>query len=196
MAPATSFDYSRLSLSDLLVTGKGAKQIPLRQSSPDGKEMPLIWQPETPLTPVFEPSAYNDPQATRLNMSLSVPPEAAETLRAFDEWAVNTLALESSRLLGGQLSADEVRRRYQPALRTHEATGSHSVRVKFNTSGKQALKVWDNDRTQREMPEAWLNCTVTPRIRFKGFWIMAKELGPLLDLEHCMIDEAKTECPF
>jgi len=30
----------------------------------------------------------------------------------------------------------------------------------------------------------------------KGYWVMGKEMGPLLELQHAMLDEAMAECPF
>ena len=62
-APAT-IDASALRLGELFVNAKGAKSIPI--SRPDGK--PVLWQPG-PHQVVFEPSAYNDPTAIRVNIA-------------------------------------------------------------------------------------------------------------------------------
>ena len=89
----------------------------------------VIWKPKDGLTVLFEPSAYNQPDATRVNLCLSVTPAVVSSLQAFDDWCVTTLAAQSSRLLGSQLSVEEVRNRYQPTLRVHEASGSQSLRL-------------------------------------------------------------------
>ncbi len=192
MAAPAEIDTTCLSCADTFTTQKGAKQIPLANA--DGSA--VVWQPKAPLNVLWEPSAFNDPTATRLNITFSATPEVEHELHGFDEWSVNTLALESSRLFGQQLSVEELRRRYQPALRVHEQTGAKSLRCKMNTQGRTAVKCWDTFRQPRSLPDSWQQCTVTARIAFKGFWIMAKECGPLLELQHALLDEAPTDCPF
>ena len=65
-----NIDVASLVLGDAVVTGKGAKQLPL---SALGGE-PVVWKPKDSLTVLFEPSAYNQPDATRVNLCLSVTP--------------------------------------------------------------------------------------------------------------------------
>ncbi len=69
-------------------------------------------------------------------------PSVVTCLQDFDEWCVTTLAAQSSKLLGSQLSVDEVRHRFQPTLRIHEASGSQSLRLKINTTGRAAVRIW------------------------------------------------------
>ncbi len=135
---SANIDLASLVLGDVVTTGKGAKQIPL---SAIGGE-PVIWRPKDALTVLFEPSAFNQPDATRVNLCLSVTPAVVSSLQDFDEWCVTTLAAQSPRLLGSQLSVEEVRNRFQPTLRTHEASGSTSLRLKMNLSGRAAVRIW------------------------------------------------------
>ena len=67
-APAT-IDTSALRIGELFVNAKGAKSIPI--SLPTGK--PVIWQPG-PHRVLFEPSAYNDPTAIRVNIAFQPNP--------------------------------------------------------------------------------------------------------------------------
>ena len=53
---------------------------------------------------------------------------------------MNTLAAESARLLRSTLSVEEVRNRFQLTLRTHEGSGSQSLRLKMNTAGRAAVR--------------------------------------------------------
>ena len=117
-------------------------------------------------------------------------------LQAFDAWSVETLSAESARLFGTNLDLEEVKRRYQPALRVHEKTGTTSIRCKMNLAGRSAVKCWDTFRNPRSLPESWISCAVTPQIALRGYWCMAKECGALLELQHAMLDEAVHECPF
>ena len=189
---SANIDFSSLALGDVVTTGKGAKQIPL---SAIGGE-PVIWQPRDALNVMFEPSAFNDPDATRVNLCLSVTPAVAASLAELDEWCVNTLAAESSRLLGSQLTVQEVRNRFQPTLRTHEASGSQSLRLKMNLSGRAAVRIWTPVGTQTAAPPSWSNSSAKFRIRLKGFWLMAKEFGLVAECTDVQLDTAQAECPF
>ena len=179
-------------LGDVVTTGKGAKQIPLSTLSGEA----VIWTPKEALTVLFEPSAYNQPDATRVNLCVSVTPAVVSSLRDFDEWCVNTLAAESARLLGSTLSVEEVRNRFQPTLRTHEGSGSQSLRLKMNTAGRAAVRVWSPVGTQVSAPPSWSQCSAKCRIRLKGFWIMAKEIGVVAECTDVQLDTAAVECPW
>ena len=175
-----------------MTTGKGAKQIPLTTIGGEA----VLWKPKDALTVLFEPSAYNQPDATRGNLCLSVTPGVASSLQDFDEWCVNTLAAESPRLLGSVLSAEEVRNRFQPTLRTPEATGSQRLRLKMNTTSRAAVRMWSPMGTQISAPPSWSQCSAKCRTRLKGFWIMAKEIGVLAECSDVQLDTAEAECPF
>ena len=187
-----TIDISTLALGDVVTTGKGAKQIPLCTISGE----PVIWRPKDALTVLFEPSAYNQPDATRVNLCLSVSPSVVSCLQDFDEWCVSTLAAQSSKLLGSQLSAEEVRHRFQPTLRVHEASGSQSLRLKMNLSGRAAVRIWSPLGVQVSAPQSWLQCSAQCRIRLKGFWLMAKEIGVIAECTDVQLDQAAAECPF
>lgn len=193
--PATmaTIDTSALSLGDVVVTGKGAKQIPLHFKHGES----VIWTPRDALTVLFEPSAYNQPDATRVNLCLSVTPAVAQSLEGFDEWCINTLALESQRLFGTTLSVEDVRGRFQPMLRTYEATGSQSMRLKMNTTGRSRLRIWDTSRNPISAPPSWTQCSAKCKIRLKGIWLMGKnEMGVVAEAMDVMLDDADAECPF
>ena len=93
---SATIDLASLALGDVVTTGKGAKQIPLTTIGGEA----VKWKPKDGLTVLFEPSAFNQPDATWVNLCLSVTPSVAAYLTELDEWCVNTLAAESSRLLG------------------------------------------------------------------------------------------------
>jgi hypothetical protein len=130
-------------------------------------------------------------------MSFASPsPEVVKELKKWDDYSVQVLAKESQRLFGTVLSKEDVRTRYQPTLRTYEKTGAVSWRMKMNLSGRNAVKCWDHFRQQRALPESWTSCSVVPRVRISGWWIMGKELGTLMTLDQALIDEASADCPF
>ena len=194
MSPASAnIDTTALSLGDVVVTGKGAKQIPL--ISKHGEF--VTWNPSDFLTVMFEPSAYNQPDATRLNLCLSVTPAVARSLSAFDEWLTTTLAQESLRLFGTALSVEEVRGKFLQTLRTHEATGSQSLRLKMNTTGRSRVRLWDMARNPISAPPSWTQCSAKCKIRLKTIWFMGKnEMGVVAEATDIMLDDAEAECPF
>jgi hypothetical protein len=192
MSASATIDLGSLVLDDVVTTGKGAKQIPLTTSSGEA----VLWQPKEALTVLFHPSAYNDPEATRENLCLSVTPAVASSLTDFDEWCVTTLAAQSPKLFGSQLSVEEVRNRFQPTLRIHEASCSQSLRLKMNLSGRAAVRIWSPMGTPISAPPSWSQCNARCRIRLKGFWIMAKEFGVVAEAVDVQLDSAETECPF
>ncbi len=189
---SANIDVASLVLGDVVTTGKGAKQIPL---STLGGE-PVVWRPKDSLTVLFEPSAYNQPDATCVNLCLSVTPALVSSLQDFDEWCVTTLAAQSSKLLGSQLSVEEVRNRFQPTLRVHEASGSQSLRLKMNLSGRAAVRIWNPMGAQTSAPPCWSQCSAKVRIRLKGFWLMAKEIGVVAECTDVQLDPPMAECPF
>ena len=84
-------------------------------------------------------------QPARRNASEFVPIcscEIASPLADFDDWCVSTLAAHSQKIWGSQLSVEDVRTRFQPTLRVYEKTGSQSLRLKINISGKSAVRMW------------------------------------------------------
>ena len=188
-APAT-MDTSALRLGELFVNAKGAKSIPILL--PDGK--PVMWQPG-PHQVAFEPSAYNDPAATRVNVCFIPTPDAELCIKGLDAWLINALALESTKYFGSQLSFDQVKERFQSASHTSEK-GYSCIRCKMNLVGRTGIQCWDTFRQARPIPDFWRGSLITPKIAVKSVWIMGKDIGCTLELQHAMIDEVVTECPF
>ena len=189
----SAIDLGSLCLGEVSVSGKGSKQIPLSTVSGEA----VLWKPKDAMTVLFEPSAYNQPDATRVNLCLSVTPDIASSLADLDEWCVTTLAAQSPKLFGSQLSVEEVRHRFQPTLRTYEATGSQSLRLKMNLSGRAAVRIWNPMGTQISAPPCWSQCSAKCRIRLKGFWLMGKnEIGLVAECLDVQLDTAEAECPF
>ena len=131
MAAFSEIPLDGIQVGDVFVTGKGAKQIPL---TIDGE--PVLWQPKEYLSIPWEPSAFNNPEATRVNLVFNGTPATVESLRALDDWSVNILAERSEKLFGQKISAEDMQKRFQPTLKTHEASGMQSWRVKMNTQGR------------------------------------------------------------
>ena len=61
--------------------------------------MSVLWQPQ----------AYNDPEATRGNISFAPTPEVSSFVESFDAWLCEAMAQSSQRLLGAKLAVDDVK---------------------------------------------------------------------------------------
>ena len=66
MSPS-AIDQANLAFSAILTSAKGAKQLPALYN--DGQA--IIWQPDEYAEVIFEPSAFNDPEATRVTLCVS-----------------------------------------------------------------------------------------------------------------------------
>ena len=66
----------------------------------------------------------------------------------------------------------------------------------MNISGRAKVQCYDEEKTARDLPAAWLDVSLRPRILVKGFWMMAKEIGLLYELQACQISEQTRACPF
>ena len=76
----------------------------------------------------------------------------------------------------------------QPSIRVSDK-GHHSLRLKMNISGRAKVQCYDEERTARDLPAAWLDVSLRPRIWVKGYWMMNKEIGMLYELQACLISE-------
>jgi hypothetical protein len=185
----TALDFK---LGDLLVTSKGAKQIPVTNQN----GQPLIFMPNEALTVCYQPSAFNDPDATRVNLCLGMTPSLAEQLKSLDVLLINAIAAESKKYFGGQsLSIEEVKNRMQPSLKLSDKGYDH-WRCKMNIAGRSKVQCYGTDRLVRALPENWLAVSVRPRVQIKSVWIMSKEIGVIYEVVACQIDESVQECPF
>ena len=99
-------------------------------------------------------------------------------------------------MCSSDLTVQEVRNRFQTTLRTHEASGSTSLRLKMNLTGRAAVQIWTPMGTQTSAPPDWSQSSAKCRIRLKGFWLMAKEIGVVAECTDIHLDTAEAECPF
>ena len=160
---SANIDLKNLKLGDLIISAKGVKTIPL--TTLDSK--PVIWQPSECLTPCFEPSAFNDPEASRVNLSLTPSDSIEKHLKAVDVLLASSLAVESQKYFGQVLTIQQVTERMQPSIRVSDK-GHHSLRLKMNISGRAKVQCYDEEKTARDLPTAWLDVSLRPRILVKG----------------------------
>jgi hypothetical protein len=178
-------------LGDLITTSKGSKQIPVTTNT----SSPLIWMHSDALSVCYTPSAFNEPEATRVNICLEMTDSLEKQLNSFDESLIIAIVENSKKYFGQVLTIEEVKNRMQPSVRISEKGVKH-WRCKINISGRGKVQCYGMDKHVRALPENWLECKVRPRVLLKSIWIMSKEIGCLWEVVAAQIDEQQKECPF
>ena len=186
----SSFDISAITLGDLQTSTKGAKSVPL--SYLGGKSAFLQ---ASQLTPLFEPSAFNDPLASRVNLCLSTNETVEATLTELDAHLVTLLTAASHKLFGFPLTEAQVRERMQPSVRISDK-GYTSWRVKMNVSGRCGVQIYDVEKKQTSPPERWVGSNVSVRVLVRSVWLMNKEWGILYEAQAIQVEPCSVECPF
>ena len=190
---SSTIDTAKLKFAPLVTSSKGAKQLPTFFS--DGAL--IVWQPEEYLEVPFEPSAFNDAEANRVTLCMTPSDAVCETIRALDEWCIDTLSADTVALLGVQMTPGQVRDRYVSCLKTSDK-GYKTLRVKMNRSGRYALQCYTTEKQKCVHPQEWRGCSIRPRLVVRSVWIMGKDFGALLECSHAIVkkDSSGDECPF
>ena len=186
------FDTTNLKIEDPVVSGKGAKTSCL---SIDGKPVPGALFPEMEVC--FEPTGYNDSEATRVNLVFRPVADVIAQMSALDEWIIKQAASDSVRLFGKARSEEVLRDAYQAIVKTSDK-GYTSIRAKINLAGAHAVKVWDSDKKQIDHPETWRGSVFKPKIVLKGLYFMGTgAFGPTLECTDVqLVSACDEECPF
>jgi hypothetical protein len=185
-----TLDLKNIKLGELLTSSKGAKTIPLTTSGNT-----ILWQPVGDYVPCFEPSAFNDPEASRVNMSLMMTAGLEIELNQLDAHLCSALAEDSQRCFGQVLTEAQIKERMQQSVRKSDK-GHKSWRLKMNISGRAKCLCYDEERKLREQPESWSDVSLKPQVAVKAFWMMNKEFGLIYELQAVQICETVKVCPF
>ena len=159
-----------LSLGDVTTSGKGAKTVPFSvNSGPADFTLPC-------LEIAFEPSAFQNEEATRVNLVMKVGSLHEAEMATIDQWILET---------------------YTPCLKKTEKWGSQ-FKTKLNLPGSPGgVRLWTADKQPRGAPEAWAGCLVEARVRFKHLYMMGAQWGAVIDATDLrLLSEPATECPF
>ena len=186
---SSSFDHKALQFGEPVTSGKGAKSVGVTSN---GK--PIVWQPDAQEI-AFEPGSFSGEEVSRVNLVMRASALALQELYALDEYIVELASLESTKLFGKSITKEEVRLRYSPCLKVSEKYPS-TFKAKMNMSGRSEVRIWNEEKQPRKEPVSWVNCTVVPKLTFKGLWLMSKEFGCLFEATDLMLTEASVECPF
>ncbi len=186
----SSLDTSAIKLGALQVSAKGAKQVPIFYTNDKSVFVQL-----GPLSTLFEPSAFGDATATRVNLCLSTDTDAEERLRELDAHIVRLLVPETQKLFGTALSEAQLIDRMQPSIRVSGKVYK-SCKMKMNLSGRNAVQIFGMDKSRRDPPESWVGSNVIARVQVKSIWLMNKEWGILYEAPAVQVECLVADCPF
>ncbi len=188
----SSIDINAIRLGPLQTSSKGAKQAPLLYQNEKS-----IFTQLGPLSVCYEPSAFGDPTASRVNLVLSTNDAVETALSELDSRVVALLALDSAKYFGTNLTESQIRDRMQSSVRASEKSAYKTCRMKMNISGRNRVQLFAADKAPCEAPETWINASVVVRLLIKSIWLMNKEWGILFEAPAVQIVETCTaECPF
>ena len=186
----STLDISAIKLGLLQVSTKGAKQVPLFN-----KNDTSIFCQLGPVSVCYEPSAFGDPTASRVNIVLSTNEFMERVLSELDAHIVALLAADSAKFFGAALTESQILERMQPSVRVSEK-GYKSCRFKMNISGRNRVQLFGMDKLPCEAPESWVGCNVMAKVLVKSVWLMNKEWGILYEAPAVQVEALAVECPF
>ena len=75
--------------------------------------------------------------------------------------------------------------------------GHRTLRDKMNRCGRYALQCFTPEREKRAHPESWRGGTLQAQLSFKGLFVMGRDMVPVLEPTHAIVQESKAEiCLF
>jgi len=79
---ASTFDLSGITVGAPVVSAKGVKTVPLSYNG-----NPITWLPDTQIV-AYQPSAFQNEEATRVNLVMRASPSAIEALSSLDDYMI------------------------------------------------------------------------------------------------------------
>ena len=175
-------------LGDVQTSSKGQKSIPISYANDQGDRVFIFpGKLEVP----FNPSAFQQPEASRLNLCFTPSDEFKTLIGAIDEQLRQQLLPRLKEAFGNQV--DELN--YHSPLKDAK-NGYQHVRTKINLDGKGALRCWNTRKQLQAYPEDWTSVSVSPRIWVKSIYILGKECGLTLECLDISVDQKQITCPF
>ena len=182
---------SNLKLGALQTNGK-AKAIPIlsAQGKPDVTLNPGYLQVP------FNASAYQNSEASRLNLCFSVTDELRSIIQTLDNEVKKLVKPRLGEIFGAQAASIEKQDEWYHSPLKVSSMGYETLRCKLNIGGKNSVRVWDHQKEQMDIPTDWTIYQVKPRIWIRGVYILGKELGCILDITDAQLEPVKYTCPF
>ena len=118
-----------------------------------------------------------------------------ELSRALRVMVHQDLDERSKRATWPGIDRESNQRKVSKQLETSEK-GWTSFRCTVNIEGRNAVQCWTPNKVKRSLPESWRDCKITPKLYFKGLYVMGRDMGAVIELTHATVEELEQQCPF
>ena len=175
-------------LGNVHTSGKGQKSIPVSYANDKGDRVFVF---PGRLDVPFNPTAYQQPDASRLNLCFTPSEEFRTLIEAIDEQIKAQLTPRLKEIFGEQ--ASELT--YNSPIKEGR-NGYVNIRTKINMDGKGAIRIWNSRKQLQGPPDDWTAVSVSPRVWGKQVYVMNKEVGLILERPDICIEPKQVSCPF
>ena len=167
------------------ISTRGAKSCTLIKGKDDGVFLSLGSKLNPAKTP-FGATSFNDEAATRKTIEFTLSPDQETQFQDFDKWAIGYLSKNSQ---------EQIKDLYKSPVTKRGDSPPH-LRCKINVSGSAICRCWDIENNKTQLPDDLKNCDLVPRIHISHMWMMAKEVGFVLNVIDMMCIPKEEVCPF
>lgn len=134
--------------------------------------------PQAPLFCPYHPSAYQDPKATRVNLTVQVTPELKAWVESLEAAVLAKLMAEPERF--GKYTAESLKGMFHSALREHQGAWYLKLKVTMG-DGPYAMRLWDLNGKKAEMPVDMSRSMIVPMACARHVWLTAAGVGILFE---------------
>ena len=110
----SGFPVDALEIGSVTISGKGAKRAPFTVNG-----SPVVAKLD-PMAVAFEPSAFKDREATRVNFVFHPSDAVVAELDKLDEWILQEVIKDPIRYFAKARSEAQIRESYSPIVKRHE----------------------------------------------------------------------------
>ena len=160
----------------------------------NGKVLRVSWaNASAPLRCPFNYGTFDGAEQTRVNLTFEAPPDLVAWIHDFEERVIQQVAVRSEHYLKQEFPFDEVKSRFTSTIKEGAMP---LARVKLNTTGPRAVRVWNAKNEKVELPSDMRGMTACPLADAKHLWVNAGRWGIIWELTDLRVEEAEVSCPW
>ena len=181
-----------IELGDLTFNARGGKFFPLRGQG----SSPPVWTSSDWQKIIWHPSAFNDPEARRVDLCLELDEGTKSQLQEVERHlarSVSDLTTTDGRIFGKSLTQSEVLERLQSCIKANSRGGSF-LRVKMDW---QRVRIWGALGEVVKDPGNLAGRECKVKCELRQLWLMTNACGVLFEVTDLMLKEpVALMCPF
>ena len=188
----TQLNLSKWHLSEVTTSNRGQKTCVLTND-----HKPITFHLGSRLKTRFGASCFDkNVETSRKNLDFDITndKQICAMLKQIDDWAIQYIFDNSSKILKKVMSKDVIKENYKPLLTQYGDTTR--VKTKINTAGHRAVQCWDEDKNHCDLPEDWIGAEYDVQVAIPQLWIMGSSFGLTMETTNLLIHPLQTECPF